>query len=269
MPNSTGTATFTVDRDSLIKASLRVIWVTDPEGGPAPSATMLSNGAEALNLLLKNWMSQGLILSTYQQLAIPMVAGTQSYTIGPSGAAVTSTRPLRLFDGSFIRNTVTNVDTPLQILTRQAYLQQTTKTVQGSTTGIYYLPSIDVAGGVTNPGTGWGTLFVYFPSADATHTVYANFQRPLYDMSAATDAFDIPVEWQRALKYALAAEIAYEYGLPANTIQLLEAKAEALKRELELWTVDQATAQFGEDRQRQERARDQIDPSKYQIVPVK
>lgn len=259
MANSTGTAGFNVDRDTLVTAALRVIRVADPEGGMTPTSTMLSNGAEALNMLIKNWEAQGLILSTYDQIAIPLTSSKNSYTIGPSGADVTSVRPIRLFDGSFIRQTLAGVvtDTDLTLLTRQAYFQETTKAVNATANSIYYFPGIDVAGGVTNPGTGWGTLFVYSPvAASATYTVYANFQRPLYDMTNATDAFDLPQEWFRALKFGLAADLCPEYGLPSDFANYIMQLSASMKLDLFQWTRDQAIVAFGEQRSREERARD-------------
>ncbi len=258
MADSSGVALYNINRDTLITASLRLLRVVDPEGGQTPTATMLNNASEALNILLKFWMSQGIILSTYQQIVIPLINGQTSYTIGPFTADVTSTRPIRLFDGSFIRRTVAGVvtDTSLQIFSRQRYLQVTTKAVVGTPYGIYYWPGIDFQAS-TNPGSGKGTLYVYFPqNGSGTTSLYANVQRPIYDMTASTDSFDLPSEWFRALKYGLAADIGPEYGVPNDAQTYLDQKTMLLKDELAQWELDQASVGFGEDRVRQEKARD-------------
>ncbi len=259
MADSSGVAIYSINRDQLITASLRLLRVVDPEGGQTPTTTMLNNGNEALNILIKNWQAMGLILTTYQQISIPLLNGQQTYTIGPATADVTSTRPLRLFDGSFIRQTVAGVvtDTSLQIFSRQRYFQTTTKAVTGTPYGIYYWPGITF-GASTNPGLGKGTLYVYFPqNGSGTTTLFVNVQRPVYDMTASTDSFDLPQEWFRALKFGLAADVGPEYGAPADIQTYLDQKTMLLKNELEQWNLDEANVAFGEDRTRQERARDQ------------
>jgi hypothetical protein len=177
------------------------------------------------------------------------------------GADVSVARPVRLFDGSFVRATVMGVvtDVDLTLLTRQAYLQQSTKAVTGTTSSIYYFPGIDTAGGSTNSGTGYGTLYVYFPTANgSTYTVFANCMRPLYDMTSPTDGFDFPQEWMRFLKYSLAVDMAPEYDVPGDKVSYLKSVAMDMHDKLINWNWDQANIAFGEDRVRQERARDQI-----------
>lgn len=257
MTTSSGAATYIPTRGELIQGAFRQLKVL--REGDVPNSAQTSYAVSALQMLLKNLSAQGLMLWTYYQVAVPLVISQKSYTIGPTGADVTATRPLRLFDGSFVRSTVAGVvtDVDLTLLTRQAYFQQSTKAVTGTTSSIYYFPGIDVPFGPTNGGTGYGTLYVYFPTdANSTYTAYCNMMRPLYDMGAATDAFDLPAEWMRALKYMLAADMAYEYQVDPQTITFLEQKAKAMHQMLTEWQYDQALVAFGEERSRQERARD-------------
>src|SRR4051812_14039776 len=104
-----GYASFTATRDGMITASLRLLRVL--QGDQSPSALDLIFGSEALNMLLKNWQVQGFILANYQQITIPCVANQTVYTIGPVGADVTIERPIRVFDGSFLRKTINGVVT--------------------------------------------------------------------------------------------------------------------------------------------------------------
>jgi len=92
---STGTAGYTVNRDELISSSLRLLRVLKETD--VANATQVRYANMALNMLLKNMQSNGMQLWTYQLITITMVVGQLSYTIGPSGADVTTTRPLRLF----------------------------------------------------------------------------------------------------------------------------------------------------------------------------
>lgn len=248
---TSGTATFTVLRDELINASMRVAKAL--REGDVANATQINNGVSALNMLVKNWGTQGLWLWTYQQLQIPMSSSTQSYTIGPSGATVTATRPLRLLDGTFVRHSLT--DTPLQMLSRQAYMQITTKgATPAQPNSVYYDANIYTSGIITSPSIGHGTLYVYVPAADNTYTIYANMQRPIYDMSSATDEVDMPQEWFVAMKWALALELVAEYDVPMNHVPFLEKMSERYLQRLAQWNKDQTRIDFGEMRLQEEAA---------------
>lgn len=250
---TSGTASFTVLRDELINAAMRVAKAL--REGDVANATQINNGVSALNMLVKNWGTQGLWLWTYQQLSIPMSASTQSYTIGPSGATVTNTRPLRLLDGTFVRQGTT--DTPLQMLSRQAYMQITTKgNTPAQPNSVYYDANMYTSGVITSPSVGHGTLYVYVPAADNTYTIYANMQRPIYDLTSPTDEVDMPQEWFVALKWALALELLPEYNVPMQHAAFLEKMSEKYVARLAAWNRDQTSIAFGEDRLREEQARD-------------
>jgi len=244
---STGTATFTRTRDQLITAALRKLRVL--QDGQTATATQISDASESLNLLIKQMQSDGLALWTYQLLAIPCVANKYTYTIGPSGADITANRPLRLFPGAYIRDTTSAtllLDTPLTVIDRQTYLQYGSKTSQGVPNSIYYDSQFNTAT-ATSPSTGHGTLYVYSNPMDANHTIYANFQRQLFDMTTGTDEFDFPAESFLALQWRLAAELSDEYEVPEDRIARIERKAKYYVDALEDWSVETAPVQFTPD----------------------
>ncbi len=254
---SSGTASFTVTRDDIIEASLRVIRVL--QSGATANASDINTGAQAVNMLLKNWQAQGLILTCLQQIAIPCVANQMSYTLGESGADVDIPRPLRLYNGTFIRKTISGVvtDTTLENLTRQQYFQTKTKAIVSQpTTGVYYEPSIYITAAPplyqTSPSTGWGILYLKYPAVDNTYTIYGNFQRPVYDVNIAGDEFDMPQEWFLALKFGLAAQIADEYEVPEARCARLMQTAKFYQDQLEQWQDDQNDTNFGQRREQQE-----------------
>ena len=244
---STGTASYTINRDQLIAASMRTLRVL--REGDVPNATQVANAVACLEMLVKNMQSKGLQLWAYQLLAIPLAANQQSYTIGPSGADVTSVRPLRLFDGAYIRQTVNGMsfDTPLRVISRLEYLQFGAKASSSFPNSVYYHPGIDTAGGVTSPSTGYGTLFVYTTAAQTGSTIYGNFQRPLYDMTNATDEFDMPQEWFRALRFGLAADLSYEMPVDINIARDVRARAKEVLDEMQDWSVEWAPLQMTPD----------------------
>ena len=105
--------TYSVTRDQIISSALRKLGVL--ELGATPDTDTVNNGAQVLNLMIKQWMTDGIKLWTIVEDVLPLVANKNSYTIGPSGDLVTD-KPLRLIQ-AFLRNiqVTPNVDTPMQI----------------------------------------------------------------------------------------------------------------------------------------------------------
>jgi hypothetical protein len=89
---TSGTTTFTVNRDEIIKAALRTLEVIGV--GETPIAEDYQNCSEALNIMIKSWAKKGFPLWTYDVVEVPMVDGFIQYPLGPTAAyigAVSST----------------------------------------------------------------------------------------------------------------------------------------------------------------------------------
>ncbi len=245
---SSGTASFTVTRDEVIEGSLRLLRVLGE--GDVPNPTQTRYAVLALQMLLKNMQSNGLALWTYQSVQIPMVTNQTVYTIGPVGADITTTRPLRLFDGSFIRiiNNGVPFDTPLRQLSRLEYLQFGSKTSVGVPNSIYYFSGIADAGGTTSPSTGFGQLYVYVTPTGLPRTIFCNFQRPIYDINDNTQEFDFPQEWFRVLKYMLAADLALEFpSVPMDLADRIKQEAANMREEAQSWSTENSPIYFQPD----------------------
>src|SRR5512138_3622817 len=107
------TTSYSVSRDTIITTALRKLQVI--ELGVTPDSTTLANSAQALNIMIKAWQTQGIKLWTIQNYIIPLVAATNAYTIATD-------RPLKIIQAWMRNISVTpNIDTPLQILSRQEY----------------------------------------------------------------------------------------------------------------------------------------------------
>lgn len=248
--STSGTATYSVNRDQLITGALRILRVLRETD--VPNATQIDNANETLNILLKNMQSNGLGLWTYKQIIIPMVIGQNSYTIGPSGADVTANRPLRLFEGSFIRDLSCEpyYDTPLRIISRREYLQFGSKFTQAIPNSIYYFSGIEDGADTTSPSTGYGTLYVYANPSQNTRSIYCNFQRQIYDVSSATQELDLPPEWARCLRFMLAGDLAWEYPkVDANYANEIRAMGRNLQEELQNWSVEETSMYMQPDQQ--------------------
>lgn len=229
---TTGTNTFTVTRDDIIKASLRLLGVIGV--GETPLTEDYTNCSQALNIMIKGWAKKGIPLWVTQQITLPMVTSVTSYQIGPTatgtGALVTS-KPLKIFD-AFIRDS-NNYDTQLLLISRQEYDILGSKSSTGIPNQYYW-----------DNGDPNGTLYVFNVPVDSTHTLYLQIQRQFYDMTSGTDNFDFPQEWFTALKWGLACELAVEYGIDGKMIPYFEQKAAMAIDEAFDYSVEEASLFF-------------------------
>ena len=216
--STSGVYTYTINRDTLIASAFRTLGVFNDDS-PAP-ATDIANAAQALNLMIKQWMSEGYLIWCVQDITVPFSTGKITYTLGPTGDVVTF-RPLQI---DFARLSYANgIDVPLVQLSRQEYNMLSLKTSQGTPNSYYYDKQL------TN-----GDLSLYL-SPDITqlaNTVKVTAKRPLMDMSSSTTDFDFPVEALNALKNGLASELINEYDIPERKADRIMMKAERLKQAL-------------------------------------
>jgi hypothetical protein len=82
----TATNTFSVTRNDIIDAALRVLRVIGI--GETPDPEDYTNCSQALNIMIKGWAKKGWPLWTVQDLVIPMVEGVRVYPIGPTAGYV-------------------------------------------------------------------------------------------------------------------------------------------------------------------------------------
>jgi hypothetical protein len=232
---TTGTDTFTMTRDDLIKAVMRNMQALG--GGESPITEDYTNITQAMNIVIKSLAKKGVALWVTQDLAIPMVAAKYSYTIGPSGADVTALRPLKIIEGTFIRD-ANGYDTPLNPLSRQEYDTLGSKTSAGVPNSYYY-----------DAQMGKGVLYLYSVAVDATRTVHAQVQRQFYDMVASGDNFDFPSEWFQGLKWALTEELMLEYGVPEKQWQYIISKAAQTVEECFAFSQETTSVLFQPDPQ--------------------
>lgn len=229
-------ATFSVTRDEIIASSLRLLGQLGE--GLTPSAEDYGNCAQALNMMIKAWMTNGLQLWKVTDVLVPMVANQSIYTIGPTGNVV-SDRPLRVIQ-AFRRGPSSyadNLDAELALWSREEYMNIGNKTTSLSTpSAVYYQPTL-----------GNGTLNVYpAPAlALATHTIHLIAHLPISDIVSASSVPDFPNEWFQCLKWGLAAEVGLEYGAPPRVMDRVDQKADIYYKAMENWgSAEEASSYF-------------------------
>lgn len=72
---------FSMTRDDIIRAAFRKLGVLSE--GQQPSAQMVKDGAQALNLMVKHWQSKGLNLWTLTEAILFQTYGQAAYPLGP------------------------------------------------------------------------------------------------------------------------------------------------------------------------------------------
>lgn len=82
---TSGTVTYRINRDALITAALRLCAAIDPENTAGPTATQISGGSEALNLMIKGWEAEGLQLWERKYGVIFPQQGQEVYALGTPG----------------------------------------------------------------------------------------------------------------------------------------------------------------------------------------
>lgn len=226
-----------VTRDEIIVDALEDIEAISDGGTPAPGD--LVKGARKLNMLLKLWGTKGRLLWCLDTITIPCQTNKSSYTIGPQGDVV-SYRPLRAFEGTYIRytNAGVNNDTQLTLISRLEYEQYANKGSTGYPNTFYYDPVMtSTPTAAYNPQNAAGKLSLFNTPVDATRSIFLKVQRPIQDITNSSDAFDLPVEWYNALSKNLAVELCAAYGVPIQRKQMLMQDAKAALEEIVDWAA--------------------------------
>lgn len=234
--STSGSTVFNLTRDQIITSALRMIGAIAQ--GESPTATQISEAAEALNIMIKAWEADGMPLWGLEESDITLVAGVNLYQIG-IGKSVNIPKPLKVIQ-AWNRDTVSNVDIPMRIITKQEYNILGNKTTSGNPIQIFYQPMLD-----------YGELHVFpTPSAqEATQNkIYLVYQRPFEDFLISGNNPDFPQEWLEAIKYGLAARLAPEYGMPLEQRQFLNKEAGEVKQAALSFGTEEGSLYFQVDR---------------------
>ncbi len=223
--------TYSINRDELIKASHRVLGVFNDDAIAPP--TDMGNAAQALNLMIKQWMQEGYPLWTVATLEVPLLVDQFVYTLGPQGSLDTY-RPLRVIDARLKYEN--GLEVPLQQLSAEEYRTLTNKGARSVANSFYY-----------DPQTIRGKLYVWPVAGELGASIILTVQRPLMDMANSTDTFDFPVECLNAIKFGLAAELIEEYETPEPKASRIIARAEKLKDAMFDSSVEEASVYFSPD----------------------
>jgi len=222
MPTS-GSTNYKSSRKELITASLRTIGVLGQ--GLLPSDFQLSEANVALNYLIKELnVSHGMPIWKIKTCdPITMVAGQSAYTVGlDDGTDIQQDAPLKILN-AWIRTTQ-NTDQPLNLISKSIYDQLSSKTAQGAPNQLFYNPPGGFQGSEMK-----GTINLFLTpdsTAVSAYTLYFTGHYSFDNMQADSDFLDFPSYWHNAIRWALADQLAFEYGLGITERAQIGKKAE-------------------------------------------
>lgn len=203
--------------------------------GDEPTSDQYAEYGNRLNDLINLWGTQGLKLWTYLDQSITLVAGTNSYTLGPGGSIIT-TKPLRAIQGYYLDNSTPGNRRPLFPLSWQEWLTLSTTAATGAVSQYFIDKQL-------------ANLVAYFwltPDAEAaTGTAHLLIPRQLTNFTGITDTMNFPQEWFMALRWGLADDICT--GQPPDTVARCAQRATAFRTVLEDWDVEDADTKFQPD----------------------
>jgi hypothetical protein len=170
----------------------------------------------------------------------------------PSGTVVfdypiAMPRPLRVYGGRrFLLSS--QQDTPMIEMARLDYQNQPAKTSTGIITQYFFDPQTagkSVGAYASNNAT---ALVYLWPSPqDNTYAFRFSAQRPMQDISNLANLPDLPREWNAAIKWNLAVELAPEYGVPSqtDTMQVITSRAGYWFNLVSSWDKEPQSILFG------------------------
>lgn len=178
----------------LITAAMRVLGKL--ESGGTPTSNEQSDGLENLIIMLREWSADGFMVFVYAEDSHTLTSGTASYTIG-SGATISTTRPVKI-QGAYLRDGG-GLDHPITIIGAEKYRSIAQKSTGSDTPKwLHYLP-----------GYSQGTIYLFPPGGG---TLYLHSLKQLSEPAAVGNDVVFPGEYDAAIKWNLACEMASEFG---------------------------------------------------------
>lgn len=226
---TSGTYSFSMSRDDIIKAALRL--TTRFSSGDTIPAEDINDCAIALNIMVKEMVTNGMPLWCVQEYTIPMLPGVAVYNVS---TATGMTLPVRILD-AFLRDNTSSNDVSITLESRFDYDTLGQKSSPGRPNQGFYDPQL-----------GAGTITLYNVPQDTSQTLHIVVQRQIQDFNLATDNPDFPQEAYRMLRWNLADEIALEYSTPQEVRVEISAKAKGFRDDFfaSPYGLEQVSVQF-------------------------
>lgn len=176
--------------------------------GETAPPSMTTGGLIKFNEVLEALSIQNLAVYSSLLTSFPLVAGTASYTIGPTGAVVAPRPPF--LDTAYV--TYSGSDFPVEVHTEDEYALLSLKSQPGLPAWLIYDPAF--------PN---GVIILWpVPDQAATLKIYQN--KAFTAAATLADLVSLPPGYRRMIRLMLAWELLSDYpGLSASEIDKLQA----------------------------------------------
>ncbi len=199
--------------------------------GDSPDSEMVARYLRKLNNGVNYFQTQGIKLFLLSDYALALVAGTNLYTLGPTGT-VAMTKPTQVYDQYYLYSAANGANRrPVGRLARKDWDALSTASQQGPITSIF----VDPQQNTLNINT-WLT-----PDAnEASGTLHLVLRNQVQNFVGVTDVMNFPIEWALALEWWLANEISG--GQPPLVQQKCAQMAALYEEALLNWDTEQDTS---------------------------
>jgi hypothetical protein len=178
---------------NFVDDTLVLLAVLDPGG--SPSSSERTHAETALNRLLANWSAAGVFVPKVTRDAYTLT-GAASVTMGPTGTIAVA-RPLKIKSAAIV---VSNIAHALEIVTAEQWAQIRDRSRAGKWAEFLFA---DYA---------FPDLTLYLTPTPASGGSLEIFSLKAMSSVALADTLAWPVGYERAVQYALAADLAPSYG---------------------------------------------------------
>lgn len=138
-------------------------------------------------------------------------------------------RPLRV-TGAFVRTVSGSSDVPCRVMSREEYNMFGQKSSTGTPVQLYYDAQLNS-----------GTLYLYPAFSTVQQLLFIQFEKPIDDLAATTDDFDLPQEWSEALMWNIAWRMCPAYEVPTEKVKQIAAFATMTYEQLDGWDQEPAS----------------------------
>jgi hypothetical protein len=204
-----------VTAQTIINKSLRLLGVL--ASGETTTADEAQDSLYSLNSIIDSFSANPQYYFCTQAESFLLTNGQGTYTIGndpdasPPANFVTN-RPIRIV-GAFVR--ISNVDTPLALITEQYWTNITNKSALGAPTKLLYRPNLP-----------YGQILLYPAPNTSTYTLVIKAERMIGEYATLVSTQYLPPGYQRLLELSLAMELAPEYGTQVKPEILANLRAD-------------------------------------------
>ena len=204
-----------VNLTTVAQAAVQFLGVLD--SGEGLSTQQKTDALAVANNLLDNWSSEGVFIPTDTIIkAIPVVAGTQSYTIGAS-QTINTARPVKIEAASFLNSS--GEGGPIEVVDEKKWASLPDR--QGQSNHCRFL--------FYDRGYPTGTIYLSPVPLSTNPTLELHVFAPLTEFADLTTTISFAPGYLRPFELALAVELAPQYDMqPSET--LAASYSDAVKR---------------------------------------